>query len=103
MPVSDYFSYQTSPVWRFKSFKPFNRCAPFNPPPFILPRVAGWKHYHDHFEERWGFERFELFEHLEHVQITAAAASRPRPFFYKVRRFPDRAAIPVLLSPSVRR
>ena len=25
----------------FKPFKPFNRCAPFNPPPLVLPRVAG--------------------------------------------------------------
>jgi len=25
----------------FKPFKPFNRCAPFNPPPLVLPRGAG--------------------------------------------------------------
>jgi hypothetical protein len=25
----------------FKSFKPFNRCAPFKPSPYILPRDAG--------------------------------------------------------------
>jgi hypothetical protein len=26
---------------RFNTFKPFNRYAPFNPPPDILPRDAG--------------------------------------------------------------
>ena len=26
---------------RFKTFKPFNRCAQFNPPPLVLPRGAG--------------------------------------------------------------
>jgi len=25
----------------FKPFKPFNRCAPCNPPPLVLPRGAG--------------------------------------------------------------
>jgi hypothetical protein len=25
----------------FKTFKPFNRSAPFKPPPFVLPRDAG--------------------------------------------------------------
>jgi len=35
-------------------FKPFNRCAPFKPPLYILPRDAG--------EERGGVERLERFE-----------------------------------------
>jgi len=25
----------------FKTLKPLNRCAPFNPPPLVLPRDAG--------------------------------------------------------------
>jgi hypothetical protein len=25
----------------FKPFKPFNRCAPFNPPPLSSPAIAG--------------------------------------------------------------
>ncbi len=50
----------------FKSFKPFNRCAEACPEPaegfkpsslFPPPRDAG--------EERWGLERFELFERFE--------------------------------------
>ena len=39
-------------------FKPFNRCAQFKPPPYILPRDAGE-------EQRWGFERFERLERFE--------------------------------------
>ena len=35
-------------------FKPFNRRAPFKPPPYVLPRDAG--------EERGGVERLERFE-----------------------------------------
>jgi hypothetical protein len=26
---------------KFKTFKPFNRYAPFKPPPYVLPRDAG--------------------------------------------------------------
>jgi hypothetical protein len=29
-----------APRW-FKTFKSFNRFAPFNPPPLVLPRDAG--------------------------------------------------------------
>ena len=29
-----------APRW-FKTLKSFNRCAPFNPPPLVLPRGAG--------------------------------------------------------------
>ena len=39
----------------FKSFKPFNRCAPFKPPPVSSPRPRG----------RSTLKRFERFERLE--------------------------------------
>jgi hypothetical protein len=41
----------------FKSFKPFNRCAPLNPPPLSSPAVRG--------RMKEGLVRFELFERLE--------------------------------------
>jgi hypothetical protein len=49
----------------FKTFKPFNRCAPFKPPPFFEVAEDGSPPTRRGGGRRRGLERFKRFERLE--------------------------------------
>ena len=52
---------------RFKSFKPFNRFAPFKPPPLSSPATRG------RMKEGLNLERFERLERLEPLKEVVMA------------------------------